>query len=188
MGCRAQPGGNKPGPGAAPGSGVSASPRVSPLTDGVGPRRRGRNTKDPLSDPEQASATAGAARTQGTAAGRGEAQRGGDTKPRFSSSWQGAPRGGRGKVGASGPPSAPGQTSGPLTKDGQTRAQGAEQSRQEVVHKPLHGDHSLKAGGGTGWGTRDRVQAREDGVGVLQALIPKLLLCQRREEYLLTTQ
>lgn len=78
---------------------MSAFLRVLPLTDGVGPRRRGRNTKDPLSDPEQASATAGAARTQGTVAGRGEARRGGDTKPRFSSSWQGAPRRGKGQGG-----------------------------------------------------------------------------------------
>ena len=28
-----------------------------PLTDGVGPRRLGRSTKDPLSDPKQVSAT-----------------------------------------------------------------------------------------------------------------------------------
>lgn len=42
---------------------MSASLCALPLTDGVGPRRLGRSTKGPLSDPKQVSATAAAAHT-----------------------------------------------------------------------------------------------------------------------------
>ena len=43
---------------------MSASLCALPLTDGVGPRRLGRSTKGPLSDPKQVSTTAAAAHTR----------------------------------------------------------------------------------------------------------------------------
>lgn len=137
----------------------------------------GRNTKDPLSDSRAGVRHGRGRRTQGTVAGCGEARREGHKAP-LSSSWQGAPRaGGRGQGGGLRSSLTPG-TSGPLTKDDRPGRRGAEQAGGKSTSHCM--ETTLLRRGGTGWGTTDRVQAREDGVGVLQALIPKLLLCQRR--------
>lgn len=48
-----------------------------------------------------------------------------------------------------------------------------------MVHKPLQGGLSPEVGG-----RQTESRRGGDGVMVLQALVPKLLLCQRKEKYL----